>query len=177
MGVLLRILIGPGAAQALAAAGARVVRWQLSEGLGPRSSAGRWHHVLMTSSRQLVSSGSPLEPEIGLSRAVRSGPYVCVAGTAPIAEGGGVAAPGDVYAQSVRCLDIAEQALQEAGASVADVVRTRVMLTDIGQWRDAARAHAQRFAQVRPACTFVEVSRFIDPGWLVEFELDAIILD
>jgi enamine deaminase RidA (YjgF/YER057c/UK114 family) len=131
----------------------------------------------MTSSRQLVSSGSPLEPEIGLSRAVRSGSYVCVAGTAPIAEGGGVAAPGDVYGQSVRCLDIAEQALREAGASMADVVRTRVMLTDIEQWRDAARAHAQRFAQVRPACTFVEVSRFIDPGWLVEFELDAIILD
>ena len=81
-----------------------------------RSSAGRWHHGAMTSSRQLVSSGSPLEPEIGLSRAVRSGSYVCVAGTAPIAEGGGVAAPGDVYGQSVRCLDIAEQALQEAGA-------------------------------------------------------------
>jgi enamine deaminase RidA (YjgF/YER057c/UK114 family) len=155
----------------------RVARWQLSEGLGPRSPAEPWHHVPMTSSRQLVSSGSPLEPEIGLSRAVRSGSYVCVAGTAPIAEGGGVAAPGDVYGQSVRCLDIAEQALREAGASVADVVRTRVMLTDIGQWRDAARAHAQRFAQVRPACTFVEVSRFIDPGWLVEFELDAIILD
>jgi enamine deaminase RidA (YjgF/YER057c/UK114 family) len=131
----------------------------------------------MTSSRQLVSSGSPLEPEIGLSRAVRSGSYVCVAGTAPIAAGGGVAAPGDVYGQSVRCLDIAEQALEEAGASVADVVRTRVMLTDIEQWREAARAHAQRFAQVRPACTFVEVSRFIDPGWLVEFELDAIISD
>jgi len=131
----------------------------------------------MTSSRQLVSSGSPLEPEIGLSRAVRSGSYVCVAGTAPIAEGGGVAAPGDVYAQSVRCLDIAERALHEAGASLADVVRTRVMLTDIGRWRDAARAHAQRLAQVRPACTFVEVSRFIDPGWLVEFELDAIIAD
>jgi enamine deaminase RidA (YjgF/YER057c/UK114 family) len=131
----------------------------------------------MTSFRQLVSSGSPLEPEIGMSRAVRSGSYVCVAGTAPIAEGGGVAAPGDVYGQSVRCLDIAEQALREAGASVTDVVRTRVMLTDIEQWRAAARAHAQRFAQVRPACTFVEVSRFIDPGWLVEFELDAIISD
>jgi enamine deaminase RidA (YjgF/YER057c/UK114 family) len=84
-----------------------------------------------------------------MSRAVRSGPYICVAGTAPIAEGGGTAAPGDVYAQSVRCLDIAEQALQEAGASLADVVRTRVMLTDIGQWPQAARAHAQRFAQVR----------------------------
>jgi enamine deaminase RidA (YjgF/YER057c/UK114 family) len=127
--------------------------------------------------RRLVSSGSPLEPEIGLSRAVRAGPYVCVAGTAPIAEGGGTAAPGDVYAQSVRCLDIAEQALQKAGASLADVVRTRVMLTDIGRWREAARAHAQRFAQVRPACTFVEVSRFIDPEWLVEFEVDAIIPD
>jgi enamine deaminase RidA (YjgF/YER057c/UK114 family) len=131
----------------------------------------------MTSSRRLVSSGSPLEPEIGMSRAVRSGPYVCVAGTAPIAEGGGTAAPGDVYAQSARCLDIAERALQDAGASLADVVRTRVMLTDIRQWREAARAHAQRFAQIRPACTFVEVSRFIDPGWLVEFEVDAIVSD
>jgi enamine deaminase RidA (YjgF/YER057c/UK114 family) len=129
----------------------------------------------MTSSRRLVSSGSPLEPEIGFSRAVRSGPYICVAGTAPIAEGGGTAAPGDVYAQSVRCLDIAKHALQEAGASLADVVRTRVMLTDIGQWRDAARA--QRFAQVRPACTFVEVSRFVDPQWLVEFEVDTIVPD
>jgi enamine deaminase RidA (YjgF/YER057c/UK114 family) len=131
----------------------------------------------MTSSRRLVSSGSPLEPEIGFSRAVRSGPYVCVAGTAPIAEGGGVAARGDVYGQAVRCLDIAEQALREAGASLADVVRTRVMLTDITQWRAAARAHAQRFAQVRPACTFVEVSGFVDPEWLVEFELDAVVPD
>jgi enamine deaminase RidA (YjgF/YER057c/UK114 family) len=129
----------------------------------------------MTSSRQLVSSGSPLEPEIGFSRAVRSGPYVCVAGTAPIAEGGGVAARGDVYGQAVRCLDIAEQALREAGASPADVVRTRVMLTDITQWREAARAHAERFAQVRPACTFIEVSRFVDQEWLVEFELDAVV--
>jgi len=152
-------------------------RGQVAAPLGPQSPAERWHHLPMTSSRQLVSSGSPLEPEIGLSRAVRSGPYVCVAGTAPIAEDGSVAAPGDVYAQSVRCLDIAEQALREAGASVADVVRTRVMLTDIARWRNAARAHVERFAQVRPACTFVEVSRFIDPGWLVEFELDAIILD
>jgi len=131
----------------------------------------------MSVSRRLVSSGSPLEPEIGMSRAVRTGTYICVAGTAPMAEGGGTAAPGDVYGQSVRCLDIAERALLEAGASMADVVRTRVMLTDIAQWRHAARAHAQRFAQVRPACTFVEVSRFIDPEWLVEFEVDAIIAD
>jgi enamine deaminase RidA (YjgF/YER057c/UK114 family) len=129
----------------------------------------------MSSSRRLVASGSPLEAEIGFSRAVRDGSWVCVAGTAPIAEGGGTAAPGDVYAQAVRCLDIAEQALQEAGASLADVVRTRVMLTDIGQWRQAARAHGERFAQVRPVCTFIEVSRFIDPQWLVEFEVDAIV--
>lgn len=108
---------------------------------------------------------------------MRSGSYVCVAGTAPIAEGGGTQAPGDVYGQSVRCLDIAEKALREAGASLADVVRTRVMLTDIGRWREAARAHAQRFAQVRPACTFVGVSGFIDPEWLVEFEVDAVIPD
>jgi enamine deaminase RidA (YjgF/YER057c/UK114 family) len=82
-----------------------------------------------------------------------------------------------VYAQSVRCLDIAEQALRQAGASLADVVRTRVMLTDITQWREAARAHAQRFAQVQPACTFIEVSRFVGPQWQVEFEVDAIVLD
>jgi enamine deaminase RidA (YjgF/YER057c/UK114 family) len=143
----------------------------------PAEIADFWHAALVTSARRQVSSGSPLEPEIGFSRAVRSGPYICVAGTAPIAEGGGTTAPGDVYAQSVRCLDIAEQALRDAGASLADVIRTRVMLTDITRWREAARAHAQRFAQVRPACTFVEVSRFVDPEWLVEFEVDAIVAD
>jgi enamine deaminase RidA (YjgF/YER057c/UK114 family) len=79
-----------------------------------------------------------------------------------------------VYAQSVRCLDIAEEALRRAGASLADVVRTRVMLTDITRWREAARAHAERFAEIRPACTVVEVSGFVDPEWLVEFEVDAI---
>jgi len=132
---------------------------------------------MTTSPRKLVSSGSPLEPQIGFSRAVRSGPYVCVAGTAAIADDGTAAAPGDVYAQSVRCLDIAEQALREAGASLDDVVRTRVLLTDVTRWREAARAHGERFAEVRPACTFVEVSRFIEPEWLVEFEVDAVIAE
>lgn len=122
-----------------------------------------------------MTSGSPFEEQVGFSRAVRSGPWVCVAGTAPIAEGGGTAAPGDLYGQSVRCLDIAERALGQAGARLADVVRTRVMLTDISRWRDAARAHAERFAGVRPACTFVEVSGLIDPEWLVEIEVDAIV--
>ena len=126
-------------------------------------------------SRQNITSGSPLEPEIGFSRAVRVGAHVFVAGTAPIAEGGGVAAPGDVYGQTRRCLAIAAAALREAGASIDHVTRTRVMLSDISTWREAARAHGEIFRDIRPACTFVEVSRFIDPGWLVEIEVDAVV--
>lgn len=125
--------------------------------------------------RQAVSSGSPLEPEIGFSRAMRSGPHIAVAGTAPIGEEGGTVGLDDVYVQAVRCLDIVEVALTQVGASIADVVRTRIMLTDIVRWREAARAHGERFASVRPACTFVEVSRFIDPTWLVEIEVDAVL--
>lgn len=100
-----------------------------------------------------------------------------VAGTAPIGADGTTVQAGDVYWQSVRCLDIAEAALREVGAALADVVRTRVMLVDCDQWREAGRAHGERFAVIRPACTFVQVSRFIDPDWLVEFELDAYVLD
>jgi enamine deaminase RidA (YjgF/YER057c/UK114 family) len=129
----------------------------------------------MTSTRLSVSSSSPFESEVGFSRAVRVGQQVFVAGTAPISADGGTAAIGDVYGQTVRCLDIVEQALRDAGASLSDVVRTRVMLTDIGQWRPAGRAHAERFADVRPACTFVEVSGLINPQWLVEIEADAVI--
>ncbi|BDM69308.1 hypothetical protein HEK616_27950 [Streptomyces nigrescens] len=125
--------------------------------------------------RQAVSSGSPLEPQIGFSRAVRKGAHVAVAGTAPIGDDGTTVGQGDVHAQTVRCLDIAEVALEAAGASLEDVVRTRIMLTDVTRWREAARAHGERFASVRPACTFVEVSRFIDPDWLVEVEVDAIL--
>ncbi|WP_327387500.1 MULTISPECIES: RidA family protein [unclassified Streptomyces] len=122
-----------------------------------------------------VGSGSPLEPRIGFSRAVRAGQYVAVAGTAPLADDGSTVGPRDVHAQTVRCLDIAEGALREVGASLEDVVRTRVMLTDVTRWQEAARAHGERFASVRPVTTFVEVSRFIDPDWLVEVEVDAVI--
>ncbi|MGR4878723.1 RidA family protein [Streptomyces sp. LARHCF249] len=124
--------------------------------------------------REIVGSGSPLEPQIGFSRAVRAGNFVAVAGTAPIGEDGTTVGPGDVYAQTVRCLDIAEKALREAGASLEDVVRTRVMLTDVTRWKEAARAHGERFAAIRPVTTFVEVSRFIEPDWLVEMEIDAV---
>jgi enamine deaminase RidA (YjgF/YER057c/UK114 family) len=129
----------------------------------------------MDHGRQMVGSGSPLEPQIGFSRAVRKGPYVAVAGTAPIGDDGTNVGPGDVYAQTVRCLDIADAALKAAGASLEDVVRTRIMLTDVTRWKDAARAHGERFAVIRPVTTFVEVSRFIDPEWLVEIEVDAVV--
>ncbi|MFE0422959.1 RidA family protein [Streptomyces sp. NPDC058953] len=125
--------------------------------------------------RHNVPSGSPFEASIGFSRAVRKGSHVAVAGTAPIGDDGTTVGPGDVYAQTVRCLDIAEAALEAAGSSLADVVRTRMMLTDVTRWREAARAHGERFGEVRPACTFVEVSRFIEPDWLVEIEVDAVL--
>jgi enamine deaminase RidA (YjgF/YER057c/UK114 family) len=125
--------------------------------------------------RKLVSSGSNLEPEIGFSRAVRVGQIIAVAGTAPIAAAGGPAAPGDVYGQAKRCLEIIDQAVSAAGATMGQVVRTRVMLTDISRWRDVARAHGEVFRDIRPACTFVQVSGFIDPTWLVEIEADCVI--
>lgn len=127
------------------------------------------------SARRLVSSGSPLEPDIGFSRAVRVGDVIAVAGTAPIAEGGGTAGKGDVYAQTKRCLEIAVKAVTDAGGSALHVTRTRMMLTDMTKWREAAKAHGEYFYDVRPACTFVQVSGFIDPDWLVEVEIDAVV--
>lgn len=129
-----------------------------------------YHHAM---TRQRISSGSPFEPAIGFSRAVRAGPWIAVAGTAPIAPDGTAAHPGDVYAQTKLCLEIMLRAIAEAGGTPASVLRTRIMLVDIARWRDAARAHGEVFGEVRPACTFVEVSRFIDPGWLVETEADG----
>ncbi|HEX7071994.1 MAG TPA: RidA family protein [Rhodothermales bacterium] len=125
-------------------------------------------------SRLLISSGSPLEPVIGFSRAVRVGPFVSVAGTAPIADDGGTAAPGDPAGQARRCLEIIGAALVEAGATLADVVRTRVLLTRIEDWPAVAAVHGEVFGKVRPACTVMQVARFIDAEWLVEFEADAI---
>ena len=125
--------------------------------------------------RRQISSGSPFEAQIGFSRAVRIGGQIAVAGTAPIAERGGTSAKGDVYGQTIRCLEIIEAALNEAGASREHVIRTRVMLIDIARWHEAGRAHGAFFGDIRPACTFVEVSGFIDPDWLVELEADAVL--
>jgi enamine deaminase RidA (YjgF/YER057c/UK114 family) len=126
--------------------------------------------------RMLVSSGSPFEPKIGFSRAVRAGNFIAVSGTAPVLDGK-TACLGDAYGQTKRCLEIIEKAIVDAGGSMKQVVRTRIMLTDMNTWQEAARAHGDVFGEIRPACTFVEVSRFIDQDWLVEIEADAVVTD
>lgn len=125
--------------------------------------------------RQLVSSGSYLEPVIGFSRAVRVGNIIVVGGTAPIAAQGGTAGKGDVYAQTRRCLEIVGKAIADAGGSLANVTRTRIILTDIALWQDAARAHAEVFGDIRPVTTLMQVVAFVDPDWLVEIEAEAVI--
>ena len=126
-------------------------------------------------SRKNVSLHSALEGKIGFSRAVRIGNIIAVTGTAPTNEDGSVHAPGEVYRQAKRCLEIIEQALTEAGSGLEDVIRTRILLTDISTWEEAARAHAEYFSSIKPATTFVTVSAFIDPEWLIEIEADAVI--
>ena len=125
--------------------------------------------------RRRVSSGSPYESLIGISRAVRAGGFVSVAGTAPLDAEGRTVAPGDAAAQARRCFEIVARALEDAGASLADVVRTRILLTRIEDWEAVARVHGEFFQAVRPANTVMQVSRFIAPDWLVEVEADAVV--
>ncbi|MEM7584494.1 MAG: RidA family protein [Acidobacteriota bacterium] len=125
--------------------------------------------------KRRVSSGSPMEKPIGFSRAVRIGNQIAIAGTAPIAEDGSTACFGDLYGQTVRCLEIMRAAIEEAGANLDDVIRTRILLTDISRWEEAARAHGEFFGEIRPACTFAGVQGFIEPDWLVETEADCVV--
>jgi len=124
--------------------------------------------------RQLISSGSPYEPRVGISRAVRVGSFVSVSGTAPLRDGKTVGI-GDPAAQARRCLEIIREALDRAGASLEQVVRTRTLLTRIEDWQAVAAVHGEFFGSIRPANTIMQVSGFIDPEWLVEFEADAIV--
>jgi len=125
--------------------------------------------------RRNVSSGSPYEVKVGFSRAVRVGSTVSVAGSAPLGADGRTVGRGDPAAQARRCLEIIAAALAEAGASLRDVVRTRVLLTRIADWQAVAAVHGEYFREVRPACTVLEVSALIDPDWLVEIEADAVV--
>ena len=125
--------------------------------------------------RQNISSGAPWEPIVGYSRAVRVGLHVFVAGTTASDADGNVAAPGNAYGQAIDIFGKIEAALRAAGASMTDVVRTRMFVTDMANFDAVGRAHAEFFRDVLPAATMVEVQRLVSPEMLVEIEVDAVI--
>lgn len=124
---------------------------------------------------QRVSSGSPYEPVIGFSRAVRVGNVITVSGTAPIGPNRETVGKGDPAAQARRCLEIIQTAIEEVGGSLSDVVRTRTYLLRAADWEVVGRVHGEFFSAVRPASTMLQVAALLDPEWLVEIEADAVI--
>ena len=126
---------------------------------------------------QRVFSGAPWEQSVGYCRALRHGKLVFVTGTAPLADDGSVVAPGDAYRQAKRCFEIITRAIRQLGAVPADVIRTRLYVTDIRRWEEFGRAHKEFVGESRPCTTMVEVRALIDPAMLIEVEADAICED
>lgn len=125
--------------------------------------------------RKLISSGSPYEDSIGFSRAVRVGPYISIGGTAPIDSNGKTVGIGDISMQTKQCMETIKTALEKAGSSLNDVVRTRMLLTNIEDWKSAAQVKSIYFKEIKPVDTIMQISRFIDQDWLIEIEVDAIV--
>ena|SRR5579859_1166705 len=126
-------------------------------------------------SRKSVSSGSPYEPRLGIARAIRIGGLIAVGGTAPLGPDGKTVAIGDAAAQAQRCLEIIRTALEGLGASLSDVIRTRILLTRIEDWESVGQVHGAYFSDIRPVTTVMQVTRFANPEWLIEIEADAYI--
>ena len=125
--------------------------------------------------RKNISSCSPFEGEIGFSRAVRIGNIISVSGTAPIGPDGSTMFLNDVYNQTKYCIETMKKAIEDADGKLEDVIRTRIILKDITRWKEASKAHSEFFKNIKPACTFFEVSSFVNPDWLVETEADCVI--
>ncbi|MFX1339569.1 MAG: RidA family protein [Promethearchaeota archaeon] len=125
--------------------------------------------------RKNISSGSPFEIPIGFSRAVKIGNIISVSGTAPIAPDGTTVCKNDVYGQTKYSLGIIEKAIEDAGGSLENVIRTRILMKNITKWEEAAKAHGEFFSKIRPACTFMEVKGFINLDWQIEIEADCVI--
>ena len=131
----------------------------------------------MATGRELISNGNPMESVVGFSRAVRVGNFIAVGGTAPVDAEGKTVGVGDVFEQTKRCFEIIKDALDRAGSGLEDIVRTRVILTDIDDWKQAIEARKLYCRESRPVDTIMAINRFVNPEWLVEIEVDAIVPD
>ncbi len=127
--------------------------------------------------RQLISNGNPMETVVGFSRAVRVGPHISVGGTAPVNADGQTVGIGDVAVQTRQCIEIIKAALEQAGSGLHDVVRTRIILTNIDDWKTAIDVRKDYFRDVRPVDTIMAIDQFVNPDWLIEIEADAVVAE